>query len=79
MLFFTGVFSFLGHVYFTRGYKHTTLQLGSVLALTVPLVAVVSGWWLLDESLSPLFLTGALLIAVSSAIIGWSEGRRTVP
>lgn len=78
LLFFTGVFSFLGHVYFTRGYKHTTLQLGSVLALTVPLVAVVSGWWLLDEPLSPLFLLGALMIGVSSALIGWSEGRRAL-
>lgn len=70
-----GVFSFLGHVYFTRGYKHTSLQLGSVLALTVPVVAVLCGWWFLNEPLSPTFVTGGLLILGASAWIGIRDGR----
>ncbi len=72
----TGVFSFFGHVYFTRGYTHTTLQLGSVLALTVPIIAVVCGWLFLDEPLSPAFLTGGGLILVSTAWLGLLESRR---
>jgi len=75
LLLFTGVFSFLGHVYFTRGYKHTSLQFGSVLALTVPVVAVVSGFWCLNEPLSPSFVSGGLLILVASACIGIQDGR----
>lgn len=75
LLLLTGVFSFLGHVYFTRGYKHTSLQLGSVLALTVPLVAVFSGWCLLNEPLSPTFIVGGLLIVGASAAIGFRDGH----
>lgn len=56
LLLCTGAFSFLGHVFFTRGYKHTSLQLGSVLALTVPTVAVLSGWLFLHEALAPTFV-----------------------
>lgn len=70
-----GVLSFLGHVYFTRGYKHTSLQLGSVLALTVPVVAVLCGWWFLNEPLSPTFVAGGSLILAASAWIGIRDGR----
>src|SRR5690606_30484799 len=71
----TGVFSFLGHVYFTRGYKHTSLQLGSLLALTVPVIAVLLGWLLLDEALSPRFVSGGALILAASAGLGTLERR----
>lgn len=70
-----GILSFLGHVYFTRGYKHTSLQLGSVLALTVPVIAVVGGWWFLSEPLSPTFVAGGVLIVVASAWIGFRDAR----
>jgi drug/metabolite transporter (DMT)-like permease len=71
----TGLFSFLGHVYFTQGYKHTSLQLGSVLALSVPIVAVFCGWLLLDEALSPMFLLGGGLILAATGLLGALERR----
>jgi len=77
LLALTGLLSFLGQFYFTRGYKHTSLQLGSVLALTVPVVAVFSGWWLLGEPLSPTFVAGGLLIVGASAWIGVRDGQRS--
>lgn len=70
-----GLFSFLGHVYFTGGYKHTSLQLGSVLALTVPIVAVLSGWLILDEPLAPGFVVGGALIVLACGTLGWLEAR----
>lgn len=70
-----GVFSFLGHVFFTRGYKHTSLQFGSVLALTVPVVAVLCGWWFLNEPLPPTFVAGGMLILGASAWMGIRDGR----
>ena len=76
LLALTGLLSFLGQFYFTRGYKHTSLQFGSVLALTVPVVAVFSGWWLLGEPLSPTFVVGGLLIVVASAWIGLRDAQR---
>ncbi len=75
LLIATGVFSFLGHVFFTRGYKHTTLQLGSLLALTVPIIAVTTGWLVLHERLSPSFLLGASLILGASALLVFWERR----
>jgi len=76
LLLFTGLFSFLGHVYFTRGYKHTSLQFGSVLALTVPVVAVIGGFLCLNEPLSPSFVTGGFLIVSASAWIGVKDGQQ---
>jgi drug/metabolite transporter (DMT)-like permease len=70
-----GLGSFLGHVYFTGGYKHTSLQLGSILALTVPVIAVTSGWLILDEPLAPGFLLGGALILGSCGWLGWLEAR----
>ena len=70
-----GVFSFFGHVYFTRGYKHTSLQLGSILALTVPIIAVLSGWWILGEPLAAGFVLGGALIVASCGALGWLEAR----
>jgi drug/metabolite transporter (DMT)-like permease len=70
-----GVFSFLGHIYFTRGYKDTSLQLGSVLALTVPVIAVLTGWLILDETLAPGFVAGGALIVASCGALGWLEAR----
>lgn len=70
-----GLFSLFGHVYFTRGYKHTSLQLGSILALTVPVIAVLSGWLILDEVLAPGFVAGGALIVGSCAALGWLEAR----
>jgi drug/metabolite transporter (DMT)-like permease len=68
-----GVLSFLGHVYFTRGYKHTSIQLGTVLSLLVPVIAAVSGWLFLDEPLTPTFLAGGAMILVACAALGLSE------
>ena len=76
LLLFIGVLSFLGHVYFTRGYKHTSLQFGSVLALTVPVVAVICGFLFLHEPLSPSFVTGGLLILAASAWIGIKDAEQ---
>lgn len=72
-----GLFSLFGHVYFTRGYKHTSLQLGSVLSLTVPIIAVLSGWLILGEVLAPGFLAGGALIVGCCGALGWLEARST--
>ena len=46
-----------------------------MLALTVPMVAVFSGWWLLGEALSPTFVAGGLLIAVVNVWIGVRDAQ----
>jgi drug/metabolite transporter (DMT)-like permease len=79
--FLVGLLSFYGHVYFTRGYKETTIQLGTVLSLLVPTLAVLSGWLVLDERLAPEALTGAGLIASGVLLVATRErlGNRRSP
>lgn len=74
-----GLFSFYGHVYFTRGYKETTIQLGTVLSLLVPALATALGWALLDERLTPGAFVGALLIGAGVSVIAVRErfGKRS--
>lgn len=56
------VLSFLGHVLFTRGYKRTSIQVGSVLSFTVPVTAMLTGILLLGERPSLSVYAGATLI-----------------
>lgn len=70
-----GVLSFLGHIYFTRGYKHTSIQLGTILSLVTPVVATLTGFWLLHEALTPSFLLGTLLILGPCGALAFLERR----
>lgn len=71
-----GLLSFFGHVYFTKGYKHTTIRLGSVLSMLVPLIAAVTGAVFLGEPITGHFLLGSLLILASVALATWRERPR---
>lgn len=68
-----GLLSFYGHVYFTRGYKETTIQLGTVLSLMVPALAAGVGWFVLGERLAPTALGGAALIGCGIVLIAARE------
>jgi drug/metabolite transporter (DMT)-like permease len=69
-----GLLSFYGHVFFTRGYKNTSVQVASVLALLVPLMATVTGAVFLAEELTSTFALGALAILVSVGLAAF-RGR----
>jgi len=68
-----GLLSFYGHVYFTRGYKETSIQLGTVLSLMVPALAAAGGFVFLGERLAPTALLGAGLIAGAVLLIAVRE------
>jgi len=57
-----GLSSFLGHVYFTRGYRDASVQEATLLSLIVPLVAAVMGILILGEPLGGRFIAGAGLV-----------------
>jgi drug/metabolite transporter (DMT)-like permease len=71
-----GLLSFFGHLFFTRGYKNTSVRLASVLALLVPLIATATGAIFLGERLTSTFTVGAALILASVSVSTWRE--RTV-
>ena len=68
-----GLLSFYGHVYFTRGYKETSIQLGTVLSLIVPALATVSGALILGERFAPSALAGGGLIAAAVLLVAARE------
>jgi drug/metabolite transporter (DMT)-like permease len=65
-----GISSFVAQFLFTQGYKNTSVQLGSVLTLTTPVLASILGWLFLDERLGLRFVAGASLTLAACALIG---------
>jgi drug/metabolite transporter (DMT)-like permease len=71
--------SFWGQLLFTRGFKGTTLQWGTMLSLTVPLVATLLGVIFLNEPLSPRFVIGGSLVLASCAALGLHTPDKAKP
>jgi drug/metabolite transporter (DMT)-like permease len=69
----SAVFSFFGQIFFNHGLKHTTVSLGSLLALCTPIIAGVCGVLFLGERLTPHFLLGAGLILLACIALGYRE------
>lgn len=70
-----GLISVLGQFLFTHGYRDTSIEVGTVLALLVPVVATLCGWLWLGEALTRTELLGGLLIVSASASTGLLERR----
>lgn len=68
-----GIFSFIAQFLFTQGYKKTSVQLGTILSLTTPVIASAMGRLFLDEPLSPKFVVGAALTLTACAMMGMKE------
>lgn len=64
-----GVIAFLGHLFFTRGYRGMNVEHATLLSLVVPVVASVVGLAFLDEKFSLRLALGGLLILVSTASV----------
>lgn len=62
-----------GQLFFTHGYAYTSLALGSLLSLSVPLLAALGGWLIFSEALTPHFLAGAALVLLACAVLGFRE------
>jgi drug/metabolite transporter (DMT)-like permease len=72
-----GALAFGGHLFFTRGYKHTSVPVGTSLSLTTPVIAAAAGALLLREPLGVHFAAGTALVLAASGGITWlsSAGR----
>ena len=68
-----GVVAFGGQMLFTAGYRRTSIQLGSILSLTAPTLAVFLGWLILGEELTIRFAVGAGLVLVACGLTGALE------
>lgn len=64
-----GILAFLGHVFFTRGYRGMNIEHATLLSLSVPVTAAFVGVVFLEESFSPRIALGGLLILLSTAAV----------
>lgn len=64
-----GAVAFLGHVFFTRGYRGMSVQHATLLSLSVPLIAAVVGILFLGESYSLRFGVGGGLMLTSTGFV----------
>lgn len=70
-----GLFGVFSQYLFTHAYGFTSVPLGSVMSLSVPALAAVTGWAFLDEKLTPHFILGSALILAAMGAMGIQEGR----
>lgn len=68
-----GLLGFAGQMLFTAGYKNTSIPLGTLLSLTVPVLAILNGSLFLGEPLSLGFVAGAALILTACVGVGLLE------
>jgi drug/metabolite transporter (DMT)-like permease len=74
-----GVLSFGGQMLFTAGYKNTSIQVGTLLSLTTPVLAVLNGHLFFGEPLSVRFVVGAAMIMGACMGVSVLEKRREEP
>jgi drug/metabolite transporter (DMT)-like permease len=70
-----GVISTAGQLLFTQGYGYTSLAMGTILSLLVPVLAALFGWLLLDEALTPGLLSGTALVLAACWLLNRREGE----
>lgn len=70
-----GLLAYFGQLFFTRGYKNTSIELGTVLSLTVPVVASLTGVLFAGEVLSVSYFIGGAMILLACALIGRQSSR----
>lgn len=68
-----GACSMAAQLLFTEGYGYTSLAMGTLLSLIVPVLTALFGLVLLGEPLTPHFLLGTLLVLASCALFGLQE------
>ncbi len=62
-----------GQMFFTYGYGYTSIALGTLMSMSVPVIAAVGGYTFLGEPLTPHFLLGATLILVACGMLQYRE------
>ena len=67
------VLSMTGQMLYTQGCIHTTLAMGTLLSLMVPLLAAIFGIIFLHEPVAPHFVLGTVLVLTACGLFGWKS------
>ena len=70
--------SWLGYSAYNYLLTHVSAAAVSTYAFVNPVVAVVLGWWLANESFDPRMVSAATIIVVGVVIITWPAAAKPV-
>jgi drug/metabolite transporter (DMT)-like permease len=73
-----GAAAMIAQMFFSEAIGHTSLASGTLLTLLVPVLAALFGWIFLEETLTPNFLTGMILVLIACGMMIWREEKTTV-
>ncbi len=71
-----GAVAMAAQMFFTEAFGFASLAVGTLLALSVPVLASFFGWWILGEPLTPHFILGTVLVLIPCGIFGSQENPR---
>jgi drug/metabolite transporter (DMT)-like permease len=74
-----GFVAMVAQMFFTEAFGHTSLALGTLLTVMVPIIAALFGWAILGETLTPHFVLGMILVLTACAILSWQESKKVAP
>ncbi len=72
-----GAVAMVAQMFFTEAFGHTSLALGTLLGVMVPIFAALFGRVILGEALTPHFVLGMILVLSACGILSWQESKRT--
>lgn len=80
ILIILGLVATIGQLFMTEGYRYVNVATGSLFQLMVPVLNLLSGYFIFEEQFSITETTGALVIilsCISLVIINYSIGKRS--
>jgi drug/metabolite transporter (DMT)-like permease len=80
LLVLVGVVATIGQLFMTEGYRYVNVATGSLLQSLVPVFNLLSGWFIFQEQLTTIEMSGALIIVASCfalVIINFRIGKKT--
>ena len=68
-----GFVAMVAQMFFTEAFGHTSLALGTLLSVMVPIFAAIFGRVILGETFTPHFVLGMVLVLSACLLLGWRE------
>ncbi|HXL72776.1 MAG TPA: DMT family transporter [bacterium] len=70
-----GASAMIAQMLFSEAIGHISLALGTLLTLSVPVLAALFGWSFLKEPLTPHFVTGMILVLIACGMMIWRDNQ----
>jgi drug/metabolite transporter (DMT)-like permease len=71
-----GASAMIAQMFFSEAIGHISLALGTLLTLSVPVLAALFGWIFLQEPLTSHFLLGMILVLIACGMMIWREEQK---